>query len=341
MNKVFIIAEVGVNHNGCLELAFQLVDAAAKAGANAVKFQTFRPELVVSRDAPKADYQISNIGTSATQLEMLRKLALSFDDFIQLKNYCDKVGIKFLSTPFDMESVDFIDRLVEIYKLSSGEITNTPFLAYVAQKAKPIILSTGMSTLDEVEQAISVICEHQPPLTTHFPPLTLLHCTTSYPCAFEDVNLTAMLTMKSALKLPIGYSDHTLAIEVAVAAVALGARVIEKHLTLARAMEGPDHKASLEPMELKQMVIAIRNVEQALGDGIKQPCSKEIQMRRFVRKSLVADKNIFPGTIITREMLSIKRPGGGICPNDLEKVIGLEIAIDKQCGDVLYWDDLR
>jgi len=342
MDKIFIIAEAGVNHNGSFETACQLVDASLKAGADAVKFQTFCPEFLASNYAPKAYYQVSNSNRpDETQLDMLRRLALSFDEFTHLKEYCDKVGIRFLSTVFDIRSVDFIDELVEIYKLPSGEITNIPFLSYVAGKAKPIILSTGMSTLGEVERAVSVIHRHQSVVKSNFSPLTVLHCTTNYPCAFKEVNLNAMLTIKSALKIPVGYSDHTEGIEVSVAAAALGAEVIEKHFTLDRNAEGPDHKASLEPEELKQMVVAIRNVEMSLGDGIKKPNSDEVLMREPIRKSLVVTRDIPAGTVITGEILSIKRPGNGICPCDFEKVIGMRIEADKQCNETLFWSDLK
>jgi N-acetylneuraminate synthase len=325
MDKVFIIAEAGVNHNGDINLAYKLIDAALNAGADAVKFQTFKAEKLISKNAERAKYQAENMPkVQETQLDMIKKLELNFDAFIKLKDYCDKVDIQFLTTPFDFESADFIDDLVEIYKIGSGEITNLPFLEHIAKKNKPIILSTGMSDLGEVEKAVDTILANQAEFNTNFPVLSLLHCTTNYPCPYEEVNLNAMLTIKEAFKLPVGYSDHTLGIEVPIAATSLGATIIEKHFTLDRNMEGPDHKASLEPAELKKMVNSIRNIQKALGDGIKKPNKSEIEIMKVARKSIVASRNIQKGEILTKDNIAIKRPGNGISPARWQEVLGMK-----------------
>ena len=270
MNKVYIIAEAGVNHNGDIKLAYQLADVAKMAGANAVKFQTFKAEKLVSQTAPKASYQKKVTSADESQLDMLKKLELSEADHIELKRYCDKIGIQFLSTPFDRASVDFLNILkLPIMKIPSGEITNYPLLVKIAQTKKKIILSTGMSNIEEIQAAINVLEENGAE------DITILHCNTEYPTPFKDVNLLAMKQMAKILDKPIGYSDHTRGIEVPIAAVAMGARVIEKHFTLNRDMEGPDHKASLEPEELKRMVESIRNIEMALGDETKRPSNSE------------------------------------------------------------------
>lgn len=342
MKKVFIIAEAGVNHNGKIDLAFKLIDEAAQAGANAVKFQTFKSENVVSKTASRAQYQQRNMSEiEESQLEMIKRLEMQFDDFIKLKHYCDTVGIQFLTTPFDAESADFVENLVAIYKIPSGEITNLPFLKQIAQKGKPIILSTGMSYLDEVDVAVRTIVQNQSEIQSAFPPLTLLHCTTNYPCPFDEVNLRAIQTLQQAFQLPVGYSDHTMGTEVPVAAVALGAVVIEKHFTLDRSMQGPDHKASLEPDELKQMVKEIRNIETALGDGIKRPNQSEMEIMQVVRKSLVASCALDAGTVLSHEMIAIKRPATGISPADLKKVLGLKINKCKAQDEVIEWQDLQ
>jgi len=334
--KVFIIAEAGVNHNGDLKLAYKMIDSALKTGADAIKFQTFKTEKVVSINAPKAEYQTRNLKSkNNSQFEMLKKMELQFEDFINLKEYCDKMEIIFLTTPFDFESADFVYDLVDIYKISSGEVINTPFLKHIAQKGKPIILSTGMSNLAEVEKAADTILANQPRMDFDFPSLTLLHCTTNYPCPFEEVNLKAMLTLKEAFKLPVGYSDHTMGIEVPIAATALGATIIEKHFTLDQNMPGPDHKASLEPSDLKQMVRSIRNIEKSLGDGIKKPNKSEIEIMKVARKSIVAAKPIKKDEIFTENNITIKRPGNGISPTRWDEVMGRKAIRDFVEDDLI------
>ena len=335
-NRVFIIAEAGVNHNGNLSLAKRLVDVAKEAGCDAVKFQTFKADQLVSKHAGLAEYQKKDRGPgSKNQYELIRKLELSFEQFRELKVYCDQKEIIFLSTPFDFESADRLTQLrVPIFKLSSGEITNVPFLEYVAKKGKPIILSTGMSSLAEVKGAVKAIyhCRNKN--------LVLLHCTTQYPTPFSEVNLRAMDTLSKVFNIPVGYSDHTLGIEVAVAAVARGASVIEKHFTLDRNLSGPDHKASLEPEELKEMVTSIRNIEKSLGDGIKKPAECEQKNIAIVRKSLVAARRISKGELITNDHVAIKRPGYGIAPENLSKVIGLKARIDIDEDEVFQWKQI-
>jgi len=341
-SKVFIIAEAGVNHNGSLKLAYNLVNAAVEAGANAVKFQTFKAENVVSESAEKAEYQKKTTDATESQFEMIKKLELSFEDFGRIKGYCDKKGIIFLSTPFDYESVDFLENLVPLYKIGSGEITNLGFLEYIASKNKPIILSTGMANLSEVEEAVNTILSNQNcSKKSAFPPLTILHCVSNYPSPYEEVNLKAMLTLKEAFKLPVGYSDHTLGIEIPIAAVALGATVIEKHFTLDKNLPGPDHKASLEPDELKVMAKAIRNVEKALGNGIKRPTKNEIEIMKVARKSLVATRDIRTGEILRKSDIAIKRPGTGISPKFKEIVIGIRVTKDIKKDDIFNWEDFN
>jgi len=315
--RIFIIAEAGVNHNGRLDLAYQLIDVAKDAKADAVKFQTFKAENVVSKLADKAEYQKKTTGSDNSQLEMIKKLELSFDDFIKLKKYCDKKEIMFLSTPFDHQSIDFLYDLVDIYKIPSGEIINGPYLKHIAAKNKTIIMSTGMANLGEVEEAINTIRSVNSEVK-----ISLLHCTTNYPTPYEEVNLKAMQTLAAAFKLPVGYSDHTLGIEVPIAAVAMGARIIEKHFTLDKKLPGPDHKTSLEPHELKAMVKAIRNIEKSLGDGIKKPNKSEIEIMKVARKSIVASKNIKKGEIFAKTNITVKRPGTGISPMRWDEVIG-------------------
>ena len=315
--RVFIIAEAGVNHNGKPELAKELVDKAKEAGVDCIKFQTFKSENCVTSNAEKAAYQIQQTGAGESQLEMLRKLELSFDDFIELKNYCEMQKITFLSTPFDLESIDFLANLgMEFWKIPSGEITNLPYLIKIAKTHKPVIMSTGMSNLDEIQEAFNLLQENGSG------EITLLHCTTEYPAPYEDVNLRAMLTLKEKFNTPVGYSDHTMGIEVPVAAVTLGATVIEKHFTLDRNMEGPDHKASLEPHELKAMVSAIRNVELAMGEGVKKPTPSEKKNIAVARKSIVASRNIKKGEVFTEDNLTTKRPGNGISPMRWYEVLG-------------------
>lgn len=331
--SVFIIAEAGVNHNGDLELAKRLVDVAVAAGANAVKFQTFIPEDVASKNAGLAPYQKANMcDSNISQFEMIRRLALSFDEFRELKIYCDRAGIIFLSTPFDYGSVDFLYSLgVPLFKVPSGELTNHRFLRYVAAKGRPLIISTGMATLGEIEDAIEIVKE------TGTKDITLLHCTSAYPAPYEEINLRAIITLKQAFGFPVGYSDHTLGIEVAVAAVALGAGIIEKHFTLSRDMEGPDHRASLEPDELVALVRAIRNVEKALGDGKKHPTPTEKEVMKVARRSLVAAQFIAAGEVITEEKLAIKRPGTGISPQMWSVVVGRRARVDIPADTPITW----
>ncbi|MFH1846206.1 MAG: N-acetylneuraminate synthase [Candidatus Omnitrophota bacterium] len=344
MNKeVFIIAEAGVNHNGSKETAKKMVDAAAKARADAVKFQTFKAEKLVSKNAQKAEYQKRNMpGTGENQLEMLKRLELSFDDFKDLKEYCDEKGIMFLSTPFDRESADFLDELVPIFKISSGEVTNLSFLEYIATKKKPIILSTGMSTLEEIEKAIDVIQRYYThDSSAEHADLTILHCTTNYPCPYEEANLRAIRTLRDVTGLSVGYSDHTLGIEASLAAISMGARIIEKHFTLDSNMPGPDHKASLEPDELVRLVNGIRNVEKSMGSGEKKPTKSELSIMKVARKSLVAARDLAKGETIREDMFEIKRPGVGIQPSDAAKTIGCELIWDKNKDENLFWEDLK
>lgn len=331
---VFIIAEAGVNHNGSLNIAKQLIDAAVKAGADAVKFQTFIPEQLVAKGAERASYQQANMpGRQESQLEMIRRLTLSSVEFCELKACCDRAGIMFLSTPFDYYSVDLLDTLeVPFFKIASGELTNLPFLKYVAAKRRPLILSTGVATLGEIEEALETLQK------AGAREITLLHCTSNYPTPFEEVNLKAMITLRQAFGLPVGYSDHTRGIEVAIAAAALGACVIEKHFTLDREMEGPDHKASLEPDELAAMVQAIRNVEKALGDGFKRPGPGEREIMRAARRSLVAAVDIAAGVVITPDKLAVKRPGTGIPPKMWDVVVGRRARTDIAADTVITWE---
>lgn len=317
MNKVLIIAEAGVNHNGDIITAKKMVDVAQKAGVDYIKFQTFVPENLVSRYAEKAEYQKETTDATESQLDMLRKLSLSEAEFISLKEYCDEVGIGFISTPFDMESIDFLEKLdVDFWKIPSGEITNLPYLEKIARTGRKVILSTGMSDIQEIKVAVKVLAEGGTP------EIVLLHCNTQYPTPFEDVNLSAMNTIAKATGKKVGYSDHTKGIEVPIAAVAMGASVIEKHFTLDKKMEGPDHKASLEPFELTQMVSAIRHIEEALGTGIKEPTASEKGNINIVRKSIVAACKISKGDILSEQNLTTKRPGNGISPMKWHEVIG-------------------
>lgn len=331
-NKTFIIAEAGVNHNGDIHLAKELIDVAADAGADAVKFQTWKTELLVAEDAKMADYQIQNTQSEETQFQMLKRLELSYDDFAKLKSYCDDKSIIFMSTPDEEQSATFLDSLQSVFKIGSGELNNTPFLRHIANLAKPVILSTGMGYLSEVEHAVATLRDAGLSLDM----ITVLHATTDYPTAPEDVNLLAMKTIEQAFPgINIGYSDHTLGIEMPVAAVALGAKVIEKHFTLDKTMAGPDHKASLNPQELAHMVTAIRNIDKALGDGWKIPTKNELQNRSIVRKSLVAGKAITSGSIISADMLEIKRPGNGISPTRWDEVVGSVAKKDYQIGELI------
>ncbi len=325
----FVIAEAGVNHNGSLLLARQLIDAAVEAGADAVKFQTFRTEALVTADAPMARYQQDNTGATESQFTMLKRLELDVDAHRELIEYCRARAILFLSTPFDEGSADLLDELgVSAFKIPSGEVTNLPFLAHVARKGRPLILSTGMCTLGEVETAVAAI------RAAGDPPLSLLHCVSNYPATPASSNLRAMHTMAVAFDVPVGFSDHTLGIEVALASVALGACILEKHLTLDCNLPGPDHKASLEPGSLKALVLGVHKVELALGHGRKEPAPDEADTAAVARKSLVAAAHIGAGTVLTGEMVAIKRPGTGLPPSMRDILVGRVVREDLAPGTV-------
>lgn len=317
--RTFIIAEAGVNHNGSIDTAKKLIDVAVDSGADSVKFQTFKTENLASRFAAKADYQKKSDDYDHFQLAMLKKLELSHDDYKELFNYCQEKKIMFLSSPFDSESIEFLQSLgLEIFKIPSGEITNLPYLRKVGSLNKEIIISTGMAELEEISKALDVLVKSG----TAKEKITVLHCNTEYPTPFKDVNLLAMLTIRDSLGVKVGYSDHTLGIEVPIAAAALGAEVIEKHFTLDRTMEGPDHQASLEPAELKTMIESIRKIKNALGDGTKKVSSSELGNKEAVRKSIVASREIKKGEILSQENITTKRPGIGISPIEWDRVIG-------------------
>lgn len=317
MKHVFIIAEAGVNHNGSLDNAKRMVECAAEAGADAIKFQTFKAETLVCKNAQKAEYQKEATGNEESQFEMLKKLELTEEEYEELKRYCGEKHIMFLSTPFDLDSLRYLNEIgIEIIKIPSGEITNYPYLREIGKLRKPIIMSTGMSTMAEVEEAVEVL------QINGARDITLLHCNTQYPTPYGDVNLRAMLALKDKFHTEVGYSDHTLGIEIPIAATAMGATVIEKHFTLNRGMEGPDHKASLEPDELKCMIQSIRNVEQAMGTGIKEPTNSEYKNILVARKSIVARKQIQAGESFTEENITTKRPGDGMSPMRWNEVIG-------------------
>ncbi len=350
MNKTFIIAEAGVNHNGRRQLAMELIDAAAYAGADAIKFQTFRAERLVTAGVEMAAYQRTNTGKDETQLMMLKRLELSLDDHRELFSYAREKNILFMSTPFDEESADLLYELgIKVFKIGSGELTNKNLLIHVARKRKPLVVSTGMSHLYEVARAVHwietagtftgtsqmVSCEKFPY------PLVLLHCVTNYPASPGEVNLLAMRTMREAFHLPVGYSDHTPGMEMAVAAVALGAVVIEKHLTLSRDLEGPDHRASLEPPEFSSLVRSVRNVEAGLGDGIKKPATSELANRLVARRSLVLTRDVRAGERLSQADLSLKRPGGGIACELLDVVVGMKLVRAVRKDSQLSWEDLR
>lgn len=326
-----IIAEAGVNHNGSLDVAMKMVDAAKAAGADYIKFQTFKTESLVTSSCEAADYQKENAGAS-DQASMLRKLELSYQDFRKLQEYCEQKGIGFLSTPFDLESIDFLASLKPDYmKVPSGEITNLPYLRRIAATGIPVIMSTGMSSLEDIRAALKPFKE----AGYKSDDIILLHCTTQYPAPMEEVNLRAMRTLKELFGYEAGYSDHTRGIEVAVAAAALGASVIEKHFTLDRNMEGPDHKASLEPGELQELVSAVRNVEKALGSGEKQITESELQNMGIARRSIVAARPIKKGEKISEEDICAKRPGTGISPMEWDKVVGSVASRDFNTDDLI------
>ena len=327
-----IIAEAGVNHNGSLRTCYDLIDRASSAGADYVKFQTFKTELCISKNAKKASYQIRTTKESESQFEMVKKLELSTENHLKILEKCKSSGIGFSSTGFDRPSVDFlIDLGVDFLKIPSGEITNLPYLRHVGSKGLPIVVSTGMCTMHEVKNALKILEQAGSKKSN----ITVLHCNTEYPSPMEDVNLRAMLSIEEELGVKVGYSDHTLGIEVPIAAVAMGATVIEKHFTLDRAMEGPDHAASLEPVELKRMVSSIRNIEKAMGDGLKKPSKSEEANILVVRKSIVAHRHISKGEILTSENLSVKRPGTGISPMEWDNVIGQKASLDFAPDDLI------
>lgn len=329
MKHVFIIAEAGVNHNGSIELAKKLIDVAADAGADAVKFQSFKAEKLVTKEARKAEYQIETTGEES-QFQMIKKLELDYEKHEELMNYAEEKGIMFLSSPFDLESIELLKKLdIEIFKVPSGEITNLPYLKAMAETGKKIVLSTGMSNLSDVESALRVLRE------SGASDITVLHCNTEYPTPMKDVNLKAMLTLKDAFKVRVGFSDHTLGVEVLIAAVALGAEIIEKHFTLDKTMEGPDHRASLEPDELKLMVQSIRNIEKALGDGVKKLTESEMKNIDIARKSIVAGRDIAKGETFTENNLSVKRPGSGISPMKWNDVLGKESKRDYKEDELI------
>lgn len=338
--KTYIIAEAGVNHNGSFEMAKQLVDVAKEAGADAVKFQTFKAENLVTKSAQQATYQVENLKEATSQYEMLKKLELTFEEFTALQKYCEQQHIEFLSTPFDYESVDFLFDVLNIKtaKIPSGELTNSPFIYSIAKKQKPIILSTGMATIEDIHEALSYIAfglaqktdmndvqefyktEAAQDLLQKY--VTVLHCTTEYPAPFETINLHAMQALKNKFKVQVGLSDHSNGVAVPTAAVALGATVIEKHFTLDKTLEGPDHIASIEPDELAEMIKQIRQVELALGTGMKEPSAVEIKNRIPARKSLVASQLIKAGEVFTEQNLTVKRPGSGIAPSKYWSYLG-------------------
>lgn len=339
MNKTIIIAEAGVNHNGDMSLARQLIDAAAEAGVDYVKFQTFKADKLVSKTARQAEYQVKNQRGKAedTQYEMLKKLELSEEQHRQLQQYAHERGLKFLSTGFDHDSLDFLEKLgLDLFKIPSGEITNKPYLQHLAAKGKRVVLSTGMASLKEIEEALEVLEEGGLQRSQ----ITVLHCNTEYPTPMQDVNLKAMLSIGEAFKLPVGYSDHTLGIEVPIAAVALGATLIEKHFTLDNELPGPDHKASLNPTELKEMVQAIRNIEMALsGDGRKRPSPSELKNKPLARKSLYYKESLPAGTLLDAQHLIAKRPATGISPMRVDELLGRSLKNAVEDGAAVDYKD--
>ena len=332
MNRTIIIAEAGVNHNGRYDLALKMVDEAKRAGADYVKFQTAKPELVISTFAPKAEYQKETTGEGESQLDMCRAIHLPLTDYKPLKDYCDKVGIGFMSTPFDLVSIDVLEPLdMDYYKIPSGEITNLPYLRKIASKGRKVIISTGMCEMEEIEAALQVLEAGGLKRSD----ILVLHCNTEYPTPMSDVNLRAMLDIRNRLGVEVGYSDHTCGIEVPIAAVALGAKVREKHFTLDKTMAGPDHKASLEPDELKAMVDAIRNIESALGDGRKRVTESERPNIVVARKSIVASRPIAKGEMLTEENIAVKRPGNGVSPMLWDSVLGRTAPRDFQYDELI------
>ncbi len=331
-NHVFIIAEAGVNHNGSFDKALDMIKVAKDVGADAVKFQTAVPELVMTKKAAKAKYQEQTTEANETQLEMVKKIHLPLDAYEALKAECEKLKIEFMSTAFDEVSIQTLKKLkLKRVKIPSGEITNLPYLRHIALMCKPVFMSTGMATLEEVRAAMDVLLE----AGVNKDDLTMLHCNTEYPTPMGDVNLRAMLTIRDELGVQVGYSDHTLGIEVPIAAVALGATIIEKHFTLDRTMPGPDHAASLEPEELKAMVATIRNIEKALGDGVKKPSPSETKNIPIARKSIIAKKPIKKGEAFSEDSLTVKRPGTGISPMEWDNVVGKTATHDYEMDEVI------
>ena len=336
-NKVIIIAEAGVNHNGDIQNAIQLINVAKEAGADYVKFQTFKTENLVSKDAQKADYQKQNTGNDDSQFNMLKQLELSIEDHYTLINHCNKIGIKFFSTGFDLESITFLKSLnLGLWKIPSGEITNKPYLQKIGSYNEPTILSTGMSEMSEVEDAINVLLKSGLPKEK----ITVLHCTSDYPTENKDVNLLAMKSMKDKFGLKVGYSDHTLGNDVAIGAVCLGATILEKHFTLDKEMPGPDHKASLTPDELKSYISSIRNIEMALGSPEKKPTIKEMKTRNVARKSLHLNRNMKAGETLSIDDITIVRPGDGMSPMLLDEVVGKVMKRDLEIGSQISNEDL-
>ncbi len=330
--SVFIIAEAGVNHNGSLELAKKLIDVAVEAGADAVKFQTFKAVNLVSQTAEKADYQKQTTDESESQFDMIKKLELDFDAHKNLIEYCKERKIMFLSAPFDHDSINLLNELgLKIFKIPSGEISNLPYLRLIGSLAKQVILSTGMSTLKEVGDALTILVDSG----TKKEDITVLHANTMYPTPMEDVNLNAMQTIQKEFDVAVGYSDHTLGIEVDISAVTMGASIVEKHFTLDKTMKGPDHKASLDPKELRAMVSAIRNIEKALGNGVKVPSRSEQPNITVARKSIVAKKMIKQGDVLTEENITVKRPGNGISPMKWNEVLGTLATRDYQMDELI------
>ena len=332
-HSTFIIAEIGVNHNGSVELAKKMIKSASECGVDAVKFQTFNSDDLVTENAKTATYQKKNTDVNS-QLEMLKKLELSFDDFEELNNYALNHNVIFISSPFDIKSVNLLEKLnVPLYKLGSGELNNFELINHVQKTNKPIIISTGMATLDEIKETYDFIENKDN--------LIILHCITGYPTSFEEANLNFIKTLKSEFDVPIGFSDHSPGIELPIAAVALGACVVEKHFTLDKNLEGPDHKASLNPNEFKAMVDAIRNVEVAMGDGVRKFSDNELEIKKVARKSIVLNQDVSEDMIIERKMLSIKRPGTGIPPKFIDDVVGKKLIKDLKANNVLKWDYLE
>lgn len=332
-NNSFIIAEIGVNHNGDVNLAKKMIKSASECGVDAVKFQTFKSEDLVTENAKTANYQQINVNENS-QLKMLKKLELTYADFTELKDYASKCNVLFISSPFDIESVDLLESLnVPFYKLGSGELNNFELIDYIQKTDKPMILSTGMATLNEIKETYDFIEKKEN--------LIILHCITGYPSSFEEANLNFIKTLQEELDVPIGFSDHSIGIELPIAAVALGACVVEKHFTLDKTFNGPDHKASLNPVEFKAMVDAIRNVEVAMGDGVRKFSENELEIKNIARKSIILNEDVFRGTILEKSILSIKRPGTGISPKYIDNIVGKKVNRSLNKNTVLKWDYLE